>query len=102
MQVRHIYYDANNARHENTQECSADLAQIHVVDLGVNDWEGFEKGIVCCVDERSIDVDEEYGRIEDRDLNRLDERVPNDSRKDDVGCFDLGSRLESAIACESA
>jgi hypothetical protein len=107
--------DTEDTSDEDAEEGGGGLAKVHVVDLGVDDWEGFEEGVVGCVDcycelvsverglggnrgrkgltERCVHVDEENGWIQRADLNGLDERVPDYFTELQVRSLDLRCSL---------
>lgn len=94
--------DAEEAGDEDAEEDEADFADGHAVIYWVHEGENLEERVVDAVDDGSVDLDEEDGRVLDCDLEGLDEGVNNDSRGLEVALVDFGLGHEAVVARQLA
>lgn len=64
-----VYYDGDCGADDDGEEGCAHLAEIEIVDVYVDEGEGFEEGVVDGVNEGGVDVYEENGRVQEGDFD---------------------------------
>lgn len=94
MKVREVDHDSKCGADLTSEECKTNFSKIKTVDWRENEREDFEEGVVDTVEEGGIYVDEEDGRVFDRDFNGLDKGVDEDTGCCQVTLIDLAPGLE--------
>lgn len=93
---------ADDAAHDDAQEDNTQLSDVEAVDANVRQGKGFKVRVVDAVDQRGVDIGEEYRGVPQEDLNGLDQLFHNDLGQGRVALVDLALAFQVGPARQFA
>ena len=93
-----VHRDGDAHAHDDGDEVDALLAQVEAVEGPVHQREGLEEGVVDAVHERHVHVDEHDRRVQEHDLEGLDDGVEEDGARRHAAPLDLRGGADVGLA----